>query len=411
VEIKDSKTSSWLQLVGLQVGCWLCLPTIMVGQMLCEKYGWQGALATIAVGNAILLMIAIVYVCMIVEKRQSTLQHALETFGKRFLPLFGILLFLSLLIWFSFNVNIMSITVQKVFEKWSGTMLFSSYNFFNFILGVILSIFMLGGIKTLRVLTNISVPVLLIILLCSLFKVRPDSAIYLPVSSGLEGVSLIIGFEILYIVDLSMFFQSKESHRDGIIAMACLYGVCIPIVEAFGVYLFYATGGITIIDFVMLDSDISSYVVTAIFLIFSGWAISNINLYSASINSAFLLPRWSFKQRTLLLGAVGSILACFDPMEYFDFLLKFSGIALGAMGAVILSGFLLGVNKESLRPFLAWLAGLVVGFVTLAEFFTITQVPALDAFITAYTVSMLLTKREIYDPIALRAREAGLVRL
>lgn len=392
-----SENSSWWQLLCIQVGECICLPLIMIGQILGEKYGWQIALSTICAGNAILLLIALVYVCMIAEKRLPTIEYTIETFGKKFHFLFGMLITCSLLGWFALQLNVMSITLQRLFQALELELNFFSSNGLNIILGLFFSLFMLGNIKTVRITAVLCVPTLTMILIFALLRMDSNATAPLPLSSSLEGISLIMGYHIFHVVDLPTFFQHSKSRKDSILAILLLFGITLPLLEGLGIYLSYAAAGTTILDLFTPGTDIAWYPLAALFLLLSGWTTSNTNFYSAVINSVYLLPKWNFKKRTIFLGFLGALLACLNPIEHFDFLLKFLGIALGSMGAVILSEFLLGINSGSLRPMCAWLIGICIGFFTLAEFFTLTQAPSLDAFITAYMVCLSLTKRDIYE--------------
>lgn len=392
-----SNNTSWWQLLCIQISECFCLPTIIIGQLLGEKYGWQVALTTICAGNAILLLIALVYVCMSAEKRQPIIEYTAETFGKKFLPLFGILITCSLLGWFALQLNVMSVTLQRLLEALGLELNLFSSNGLNIILGLLLSLFMLGNIKAVRITAVLCVPILTIILIYALLRIDNNATAPLPLSSSLEGISLIMGYQIFYVIDLPTFFQHSKSRKDSIFAIVLLYGITTPLLEGLGVYLSYAAAGTTILDLFTPGADISWYPMAALFLLLSGWTTSNTNLYSAVVNSVHLLPKWDFRKRTIFLGILGAIIACLNPIEHFDLLLKFLGITLGSMGAVILSGFLLGINSGSLRPICAWLIGICIGFLTLAGVFTLTQAPSLDAFITAYMVCLSLTKRDIYE--------------
>lgn len=58
----------WWQLLFIQISAITCLPAMMIGKILCKNYGWEAALTSIVIGNAILLLISIVFVCMVMEK-------------------------------------------------------------------------------------------------------------------------------------------------------------------------------------------------------------------------------------------------------------------------------------------------------------------------------------------------------
>lgn len=395
---KSSTNQSWWQLFNIQVSAITCLPVLLIGKILCEKYGWQVALTTIFAGNAILLLIGIGFVCMVIDKRMPTIDHALDTFGKKGAPLFSILLPCSSLGWFAIQLNLMAFSIQEFMTILDFALPAYFFLTINIILGTILTLGMMGGMNTVKQMATISMLLMIGTLTYMLYFVDKNAATAsLPQNSGLEGISLVIGFQILGLVDIPTFLLHAKNRTHGMVAIVNMFAIVIPLMMALGAYLFYITGGDSITDIMKTNKSFFWAVWITIFLLLGGWTTNNSNIHSAAVNSKIILGKYSYRYRVIIIGLLGTFIACLNPVAHLEFFLKILNIAIGSMGAVILSSYLLGAHRDSARPVFAWTLGLFVGLLTLNDFINLTSVPAFDAFITAYMVSLLLTKRNIYE--------------
>ena len=82
------KKQSWWQLLSIQAGGTICLPVIMVGQLVCQKFGWLAALLVVGLGNAFLLIIGYLLASLSTYRPQSTVQHAANYFGNQGMNLY-----------------------------------------------------------------------------------------------------------------------------------------------------------------------------------------------------------------------------------------------------------------------------------------------------------------------------------
>ncbi len=396
---------SWWQLLSIQAGGTICLPVIMVGQLICQKFGWVAALLGMGLGNVFLLGVGYFLASLSAQRPQSTVEHAASYFGNRGRLLFAGLMMLSMLGWFGIQLNVMSLSLQQLFSMLgiASTPLYLSIG-----IGVVLSSVMCLGMKAIRWLSNISAPLLGLTLLYAACFATGSMPLAEPVTlSWLGGVSLIIGANIAAVIDLPTFFRHARSGRDARICILLLYGLIVPFIEAVGIYLSAMTGGGSILGVLQGGHGLLWMVWVSCFVLMSGWATNNTNLYSALTSSYSLPGKWTPMLRTLLLGSMGTAVAYFNPLGNMEVVLDLLGITIGGMGAVILSNYLLENISSRFRQssgisILSWSVGVGVGVLPTLFHFGLTGVPAFDAFIASFVVQIIFKRKENYEEIDIR---------
>ncbi len=385
------KKQSWLQLLSIQAGGTLCLPVIMVGQLICQKFGWSAALLALGLGNVFLLVIGYFLASLSTERPQSTVEHAASYFGNQGRFLFAVLMIVSMLGWFGIQLNVMSLSVDQLLTM-IGFAIPSLY--LNVGIGIALSSVMCLGMRAMKWMSNFSAPLLGLTLLYAVFFTSGSLPMAIPFAmTWLGGVSLIIGANIAAVIDLPTFFRFAKSKKDARICILLLYGLIVPLIEAVGIYLTAVTGGDSILGVLQAGHGLLWMVWVSSFVLLSGWATNNANLFSA-ITSSFSLPgKWTSILRTLGLGAIGTAIACFNPLGNMEGVLDLLGITIGGMGAVILSNYLFGNGtRSSWTSILSWSIGVAVGLSSSFFHIFITGVPAFDAFIASFVCQIALNK-------------------
>jgi len=124
------------------------------------------------------------------------------------------------------------------------------------------------------------------------------------------------------------------------------------------------------------------------FLILAGWTTNNANLYSATVSLQTLIPGLTETSRTLILGFLGTFLACFNFLDNLILVLDLIGILLGSMGAVIVFHYAFKQQKEKQENIIAWISGIIGGFISYYGY-TYSSIPVLDAFTFALIIKTL----------------------
>ncbi|NGX47647.1 MAG: hypothetical protein K1000chlam3_01026 [Chlamydiae bacterium] len=395
------KKQSWWQLLSIQAGGTLCLPVIMMGQLICQKYGWLAACLCLGIGNLFLLGIGLLLASLSTHRPKSTVEQAASYFGNKGRILFASLMIFSMLGWFGIQLNMMSLSLGHLFEM-MGIVL--NPLFLNISIGIAMSCVMCFGMKAMKWLSNLTSPLMGLTLLYAIFFSTGTFAPIAPLSiSFLGGVSLIIGANIAAVIDLPTFFQYAKSKRDAQICIWLLFGLIVPFIEGVGIFLTVMTQGASILGVLQSGGGMLWNIWVSCFVIFAGWTTNNANLYSAIASSYSLPGKLPSIGRTLALGLLGILFACLNPLGNIEAILNMIGISVGGMGAVMISNFLL--EKKYKTPswisFLSWILGVTLGISSAAFGVFITGVPAFDAFITASVSQIILSfifgERYIYE--------------
>lgn len=324
------QTQQWWELLAIQAGGTMCLPVLFVGQLLCMQYGWKAALFAIFAGNALLLAMGLAMATLSTHSPLNTFAHVKQVFGPLFQKILGVGLLICLLGWFAVQINLMTTTVLPSTA--------SSSQLLTLGIGGSITLLMYLGYAAMRRIALISAPLLAIGLLCLFINTPHVPHEPLDFSwKGLSGISLVIGAHIAVIMDLPTFFQHARSQKDGWICITCLYALVVPFVEIGGVWLATTLEGGSIST--LHTSVFWSFLISSLFLL-AGFCANNANLYSAVEAASAMGCAHIRKGITLLLGALGTLLACMNPLGHIETLLESLGIALGTMGAIIITQFL-----------------------------------------------------------------------
>jgi len=406
MDLLNVKKQSWWQLLSIQTGGTLCLPVIMVGSLICQKYGWLAALLSVGFGNLFLLIIGYVLASLSAYRPQSTVEHAISYFGSRGRLLFASLMIFSMLGWFGIQLNIMSLSCAQFFNMLGIAI---PCLFLNICIGIIISCVMCLGMKGMKGLSYISAPLLGLTLFYATYtsgEIIPSAA-PLPIS-WLGGLSLIIGANIAAVIDLPTFFRHAKSSKDAKTCILLLYGLVVPFIEIVGIYLSTVANGGSILDVLQTGHGPIWAMWISCFVLLSGWATNNANLYSSVISSYSLTGRYPFMLRALILGVIGTAISCFNPLGNIENVLDLLGITIGGMGAVIFANYLLERSSLIYKTLpgvslLSWGLGVAVGIFSLLLNWLTTGVPVFDAFIatllTQITFTFIYQRRKIYETI------------
>lgn len=401
--MKPVKKQSWWQLLSIQAGGAICLPVMMAGHLVCQKYGWLAALLGVGLGNAFLLIIGYLFASLSTYRPQSTVQHAIGYFGNQGGRLFASLMIIAMLGWFSIQLNVMSLCVEQFLNTLGVTV---PSLFLNVGIGIVLGLFMCLGMKAMKWMSYFSSPLLGITLLYALFSTQGSFPTSDPLTiSWARGLSLIIGANIAAVIDLPTFFRHAHSAKDARICILLLYGLVVPFIEIAGIYLSATTGGNSILEVLQTGHGTLWIMWISCFVFLSGWVTNNANLYSAIASSYSLPGKFTPFMRTLALGVIGIVAACFNPLGNIEEVLDLLGVTVGGMGAVILASYLLErsnleYKKNPWISILSWTIGVFIGISSSVFHWNISGVPVLDAFMASLLIQLILNvyqRKEIYE--------------
>lgn len=374
---------SWLQLTLIQLGGAICLPLLLLSSILVQSYGLAPAVTAILIGNLLLAMIGVITSRMSVRNRKTTMENAKEYFGTSGGKLFAFIMAFSLTGWFAIQLNVITESVFDFFPVTATPLIKISV---NLLLGQLITLTALFGMRSLTLLSNFSAPLLVLTLAYAVYN-NQESLNVESQEIDFKAISLIMAASIATVVDMPTYFRHAKSQKDALIATLALFCLAVPLVELAGVYLSLQKSG----TLFPKSSDLLIDLWMVSFLIFAGWTTNATNLFSSVACLQSMWPNSKETTRVLLMGFVGSALACFDMLHHFESLLEFMGVAVTAMGAVVALSYLLG--KRSNKPaFIAWALGTLAGLGAAFGAFSLTSMAQLDAFIIS-GISIILLRR------------------
>jgi purine-cytosine permease-like protein len=264
----------------------------------------------------------------------------------------------------------------------------------NIVLGSIMSLAAIFGIKSLKVLASLSVPILIGVLVYAAIS-APFPSFTSSASLKMSSITTIIGANIVAVIDMPTYFQYAKSKKDSLIASLVLFGLVLPILEGIGLYLGASVPKGTLLTALIANGSAIVGIFVGFFVIFAGWTTNNMNLYSGAINSRGVFPNFSYKIRVLLIGFIATIASCFSLVDNLSIILAILGVSLSAIGAVCLASYLMNFflkselvkNKQTLNLIILLLS-IIFGISTSFGLFTLTFLDVLDSFLIAFILTI-----------------------
>ena len=390
-------------------GVAICIPAFMVGGMMGSMVGLGGAIGAALLGALILTVLSILTGIVGAHTRVSTAMSTQFAFGRHGNIIFAILLFIGTFGWFGVQLEMFAQAVNGAVKSMSGGAVLLPRWLPIIGGGILMSITALIGFKAIAWLSNIAIPILLVLLVVTLilaFRGHTLAEVFAkapaqPVPFGLV-VSIVAGaFAVGAVIqpDITRYAKGKGQATGGMIFGM---GIGFPLVLILAAFLGAASGQS---DFtaIMLAFHRGIWAFFAMFVIvFATWTTNDNNLYSGALSIYTLiraLPKWLL---TAIGGALGTILALAGIMGQFVTWLSILGVTIPPIGAVLIVDFFLfkgseykfeklaGLPAIRLVPILSWAVATAFGFLTHFKVFTFTTAPALDTIIVAAVVHFLL---------------------
>jgi len=402
-----SERRGWFAMGIVIWGVAICIPAFMLGGMTGGMLGLGKAIGASLLGALILTVISILTGIVGAHTRVSTAMSTQFAFGRYGNIIFAILLFIGTFGWFGVQLEMFAQAVGGAVKTLGGGEL---PRWLPIIAGgILMSITALIGFKAIAWLSNIAIPILLVLLVVTLvlaFRGHSLAEVFAkapaqPVPFGLV-VSIVAGaFAVGAVIqpDITRYAKGK-GHATG--GMIFGMGIGFPLVLILAAFLGAASGQS---DFaaIMLAYHRGVWAFFAMFVIvFATWTTNDNNLYSGALSIYTLiraLPKWLL---TAIGGALGTILALAGIVGQFVTWLSILGVTIPPIGAVMVVDFFLfkgseykfeklaGLPAIRLVPIISWAVATAFGFLTNFKVFTFTSAPALDTIIVAAVVHFLL---------------------
>lgn len=387
---------NWKQLAIVQIGGSICLPVLMVGQILTQAYSPVSATVAIVAGNLILFGMACVTAFAGATQKKSTAEFAVDLFGERGKWFFVSAMVISMVGWFAIQLSLMGLCLSEWLQAFGFSVEEKVCNIF---LGVIIALVGMGGLKGVARLANAISPLLAMTILFAILQ--PGSYASTNREFSISGISFVVAGSIAAVIDLPTFFREARSTKDALKAAFLLFCIALPLIEGAGAYLYLFHQGENLAELLQglsIHPLWSRWIL--LFLILAGWTTNNANMYSAGVSFKQIFPSFKLKYCTLIVAMAGIVLSCLPILENLELFIGAIGVLLSSVGAVMITQLTLWKNsvdpKSSFVNILSASIGTAVGLTAHAKMITFTGIPLLEAFLGTLMIQ-LIARKYIYE--------------
>ncbi len=406
----DKRTSGW-PIFAVWVGGIISVPIIMVGITLAMSMPIDQAVIAIIIGQFVLAVIASLTSYVGVKTHLSTAMILRIVFGSvgSYIP--TVFISFALLGWFGFQAEIFGQSLQKTLLHLFDLNI--SVVVLTLIGSIIMSTTAIIGFKALNILSQITTPLLFLLLCLPLWTLFSDQGLAV-ISDYQVEQTLTLGAAISMIIgswavgasvtpDIARFARSVKSGVGATFMAFSVAAILLLIMSLALVIVSQKT------DFTEIMYAAGLGVPAMLILMLATWTTNDTNLYLSSLSLTAIFQKYRKWQVASICAIIGTIIAVAGVMNHFIGWLIFLGVAFAPAAGVYVSSFIFdrksfqNINFETIphfkgHAFWAWFIGAIFGFCTLpAEgvglgLLSLTTIPALDAIIIAAVMNSIVLK-------------------
>ena len=366
-------TLSFWELTCL-TGTALGFPAMIVGGKVAASYGAGTAITSIFIGNILLWLLGLGIITM-AKGNEHAVQNVREYLGKNAAVIVALILVFSFLIWYSLQIRGASIALGASEQ-------YPSQWIIGIILGLAASIVSLGGIKTIKWITLIGLPIL-IIFACYAIIISDKSVRFQDTwNLSFSGIFLIVFTWLPFSVNLPTVFRFSRSRMDSVLGLT-LKTIMIIFFQIFPVLTNISHSSLGL--YFLPGNLIFNTVITFMFVILAYICVNLLNIYFASVCWETILPQSKGRFEYILAGIFGTtiylIIYFIQSSNLTPYILEFIETTLTSfisnLGIVLLISYLIRIlirhrlrPKQKLLNTSCWVAGCVVSLIAQ------TQTPA-----------------------------------
>ncbi len=336
--VLDIRQNFWV-LASIQCGS-LGLLGMVLGWQLADKFGINVTIGSIFVGNLIVWLIGIVIISISSQSRINSIENIREVIGKWGALFAAFCLIFAFLSWYILQLKIASIAFEHVLQippiKHNTLLSIRS----GAALGILAALLAVGGMRIIKWINIISLPILLIYHLYSIFISKQHIAINNDWTLSLSVISTIVLFFLPGTINLPTFFRHSRSLADSFLALTFM----TIFYTFFQIASFWMKVKESMVpDFsYFFNSSLSLQLITIVFIILVVTANMLVNIYFASASWETIVPRFEGAKEYAIIGLIGTAGYVFiqisGPMQM---LLNLANFFLANLGFVLLISFLL----------------------------------------------------------------------
>ena len=404
--VPENKTCGWhrVAIVSAMVG--FSMPTFVTGVQIFGGADGNAALIAIVAGGAILTVIGAITGTIGARTRLSSYMLSRIAFGNRGAMVINLAFALSLLGWFGVNIDLFSGAVLRLLQDEFGV----SANIYavEFAAGALMTFTTLYGFRAINALSLVLVPVLAVVTVILLHQSLGTAPLVdlLPARDAAElafgdAISVVVGTVIVGAVilpDITRFI--REWYGAALTAILSYLIVNVVVMLAGGLAAVFVSSSDFLAIMIAMGIGLGAFAI----VIFGSWVLNSLNLYSASLSSRASLPQISRRTMVLVLGALGTLAAFADILDFFlDFLFYLAVVFVPVAGVIAVdymavrpaayrAAALQRISSIEWAATVCWALGAVVALLGAGGVLVISGIAAIDAMAVSALSYFLLRK-------------------
>ncbi|GIN41818.1 cytosine permease [Heyndrickxia oleronia] len=387
----NGEHQSWYSLGIVWAGAMISIPSLLVGNTLISGMSLPKALFVAFVGYFIVVAIMILQGMQSSDLGKPTVHIAGQVFGKKgSRTILSIILAIACLGWFGIQANVCGAALANLLANYDMNM---PIPLASFLCGLVMVVSAIYGIKVLRVISYIAVPLLVIISIVGLVQTLSGDHLqaiqnYKPSGnmSFMDGLSVTMGSFALGAVIAGDYSQFSKKRSD--VFKAAIFGIIPAGVLMIGVgavlTIAYQTSDITAVFL-----NIATPFIGGVVLILATWKTNLVNAISGGIAliNVFNISKQKEKMAVGIAGTVGTLLAVVGILNYFTPIMSILSAMIPPVAGVMIASYWI-MNKGNMNNWrqvegvnrlgvFSWLVGAVIASipVVFSLFPSLPQVP------------------------------------
>jgi cytosine permease len=387
----NGEHQSWYSLGIVWAGAMISIPSLLVGNTLISGMSLPKALFVAFVGYFIVVAIMILQGMQSSDLGKPTVHIAGQVFGKKgSRTILSIILAIACLGWFGIQANVCGAALANLLANYDMNM---PIPLASFLCGLVMVVSAIYGIKVLRVISYIAVPLLVIISIVGLIQTLSGDHLqaiqnYKPSGnmSFMDGLSVTMGSFALGAVIAGDYSQFSKKRSD--VFKAAIFGIIPAGVLMIGVgavlTIAYQTSDITAVFL-----NIATPFIGGVVLILATWKTNLVNAISGGIAliNVFNISKQKEKMAVGIAGTVGTLLAVVGILNYFTPIMSILSAMIPPVAGVMIASYWI-MNKGNMNNWrqvegvnrlgvFSWLVGAVIASipVVFSLFPSLPQVP------------------------------------
>lgn len=400
---------SWFSMFSVLIAIGVDLSSVILGGELANGMPLKQAILSVGVGSFLLAILCTACAVVGSSTNLSTSMITKFVFGKYGAQAFSIVIGISLLGWFGVQVGFFADNAHTVLQE--AFHISIHVKVLSLIGGLLMMTTAIFGYRSIEKLSVWSVPLLLILMLLTLFLTLKDHSLSVNIpSAGTftfgSAISLVISIFIVGATTQPDTTRWAKSRKDAIIAT--FFGIFIG--NSFMIILaILMSKALGTDDMMKIFITLGLAIPGILVLTLAQWTTNTTNLYSSSLGFSLIFTKISKEWLTIILGLIATLLAVLGIYDQFMSFLNLLAIVIAPIGGIYIAEYFivkkefqrydkqLEAKKIVTRSIVAWIAGMVITFLTTAKptglaLFSLTSISSLDGFLIGFIVQAALGK-------------------